>query len=63
MYDNITISVNSYLKKIEITILDLLFQLKNPLDNKELLMNSIECLLDDNNNSLFKKQLQKISLT
>lgn len=61
MYDNITISVNSYLKKIEITILDLLFQLKNPLDNKELLMNSIECLLDDNNNSLFKKQLQKIS--
>lgn len=50
-----------YFEKALLTILHLQVSAKKPWENKDLFLDMIRTLLDENNHSLLKRQLQKIS--
>jgi len=58
---DIMAQLKAYFEKVLLTILHLQVSAKKPLENKDLFLDMMRTLLDENDHSLFKRQLQKIS--
>lgn len=61
MDEDILTQIRIYFEKLLVTILHLQISIKKPLENSELLLEMINILLDEDDDSLLKQQLKKIA--
>ena len=61
MDEDILTQIKIYFEKLLVTILHLQISIKKPLENSELLLEMINILLDEDDDSLLKQQLKKIA--